>query len=94
MLILGREAIHDAIAKHSEWKASLENWLKVAANAAWKNFPDVRTTWRSADYVAPYVIFDIAQNRARLITTIVYAASIIQIHEVLDHKTYDRRKFR
>ena len=94
MIIAGREAIYEAIAKHSQWKASLENWLKVTANAGWKNFPEVRKTWKSADYVAPHVIFNVAQNRGRLITTIVYAASIVLVHELLDHKSYDRRKFR
>ena len=94
MIVVGRESIHEAIVKHSEWKASLENWLKVTANAGWKNFPGVRKTWKSADYTAPHVIFNVAQNRARLITTIVYVASIVQVHEVLDHKAYDRRKFR
>jgi len=94
MLIAGRKVIHDAIARHGEWKASLENWLKITSSADWKNFTDIRKTWRSADYVAPHVVFNIAQNRARLITTIVYAATIVQIHEVLDHRTYDRKKFR
>jgi mRNA interferase HigB len=94
MVIGGREVIYEAIRKHPEWKASLESWLKVTAGANWSSFPDVRKTWKSADYVRPYVIFNVSQNRARLVTTIVYVASLVQIHEVLDHKTYDRRDFR
>jgi len=94
MRVVGREVLSEAMRKHSEWRASLESWLKVTASASWTSFPDVRKTWKSADYVKPYVIFNVAQNRARLVTTIVYVASIVQIHEVLDHKKYDRRDFR
>ena len=94
MIVLGREVLYEAIRKHSEWKASLEIWLKVTEGADWTSFPDVRRTWKSADYVKPYVVFNVAQNRARLIATIVYVASMVQVHEVLDHKMYDRRELR
>jgi mRNA interferase HigB len=94
MIVLDREVIYEAIRKHSEWKASLEIWIKVTEGASWASFPEARRTWKSADYVKPYVVFNVAQNRARLIATIVYTASIVQVDEVLDHKTYDRREFR
>ena len=52
-----RKAIREATAKHSEWAASLNAWYKIAKNADWKNFAEVRNSWRNSDVVGRFVGF-------------------------------------
>jgi mRNA-degrading endonuclease HigB of HigAB toxin-antitoxin module len=66
------EKIRETAVKHSEWEALLSVWYKVAKNAQWKHFAEIRQTWRSVDRVGTSMVFDIANNRCRLIARINY----------------------
>lgn len=65
----------------------------------WHNFEELRSIFRDADYVDGYVVFNIRQNRYRLITVIHYAKTTqerqteghIYIRSFLTHKEYDNR---
>ena len=58
--IITKKRIKEANSEHSEWKASLESWHKIAKAADWKNFPGVKQSWRNVDLVGICVVFDIA----------------------------------
>lgn len=94
MRIVSRKAIREAIAEHSEWEASLNAWFKITLQADWKSFADVRDTWRNADPVGKYVVFDISHNRCRLIATIKYKWRMVYIRAILNHAEYDQKKWR
>ena len=68
---------------------ALSRWLKVASEAKWRHFPDVKQSWPSADYVKPDTVFDILGNQYRLITRINYGAGVVSIQDVKDHADYD-----
>jgi mRNA interferase HigB len=93
MRIVSRKAIREAAARHSEWSASLNAWYKIAKNADWKSFSDVRNTWRNSDVVGPFVVFDISHNRCRLIATIKYRWRMVYIRRTLSHAEYDQREW-
>ena len=59
MRIVSRKALREATAKHIEWSASLNAWYKIAKNADWRNFAEVRNSWRNLDVVGRLVVFDI-----------------------------------
>ena len=86
MLILGREHIDEAIKQHSDWKASLNSWFQITTGATWKNFPDVRQTFSNASWVNKRVVFNIAHNKARLISQIVFKKETVTILQILSHK--------
>ena len=88
--IISRKAIRTASATHGEWSASLAAWFKITKNADWQNPADVRQTSNSADFVGPFVVFDIANNRCRLIATINYKWKMVYIRHILSHAEYDR----
>jgi len=88
--VISRKRIKEAIAAHSEWKASLEVWYRTARAADWSHFADVRLTWRNSDPVGSCVVFDIANNRCRLITYINYRTKKVFILSVLSHAEYDK----
>ena len=93
MRIVSRKAIREAAAKHGEWSASLNAWYKIARNADWKNFSDVRNSWRNSDVVGPFVVFDISHNRCRLIATIKYKWRMVYIRRILSHAEYDEKEW-
>jgi mRNA interferase HigB len=93
MRIVSRKAIREATAKHGEWGASLNAWFKITRNADWKNFADVRSSWKSSDAVGRFVVFDVSHNRCRLITTIKYKWGMVYIRGILSHADYDEEEW-
>jgi len=93
MRIVSRRAIREATAKHNEWSASLNAWYKIAKNADWRNFAEVRNSWRNSDVVGRFVVFDITHNRCRLIATIKYRWRMVYIQRILSHAEYDEKEW-
>jgi mRNA interferase HigB len=93
MRIVSRKAIREAAAEHGEWSASLNAWYKIAKYADWKNFADVRNSWKNSDVVGRFVVFDISHNRCRLITTIKYRWKMVYIRRILSHAEYAEKEW-
>jgi len=74
-------------------------WFKVAAAARWRNFAEVRQVFKDVDNVAGRVIFNIRQNRYRLIAIMHYSREKqrriteghIYIRSFLTHKQYNNQ---
>jgi mRNA interferase HigB len=62
----------------------------VAKRASWSNLAEVRESYRSADLVDRWTVFNIRGNHYRLITVIHYNRQKIFIRHVLTHSEYDR----
>jgi len=93
MRIVSRKAIREATARHSEWGASLNGWYKIAKNADWKNFAEVRNSWRNSDVVGRFVVFDISHNKCRLMATIKYRWRMVYVRRILSHAEYDEKEW-
>lgn len=78
---------HDTAAA----QRSLATWYKLADNANWGNFATLRQTFASADQVGNCVVFDVGNNRYRLIARLNYRRGIIYVLQVMDHGEYDRK---
>jgi mRNA interferase HigB len=83
--IISPKRIRDAIAEHGEWKASLLAWRKIAKKADWRHFPDVKRSWKLSDKVGSCVVFDIANNRCRLVVRIFYEVHRVYILHIISH---------
>ena len=92
--IVSRKAIREATGEHSEWGASLNAWYKITKDADWKNFADVRNSWKNSDVVGRFVVFDVSHNRCRLIATIKYKWRMVCIRRILSHAEYDDEEWR
>jgi mRNA interferase HigB len=66
-------------------------WYKLAKNGAWANFGALKQTFGSADQVGNCVVFDVGNNRFRLIGRVNYAKGIIYVLKVMDHLEYDKK---
>ncbi|HYL76052.1 MAG TPA: type II toxin-antitoxin system HigB family toxin [Bryobacteraceae bacterium] len=67
-----------------------DHWYRVAKRALWANFVEVKQTINTADFVAPYVVFDIGGNKYRLIAEINFKRSVLFIRAIMTHKEYER----
>ena len=60
----------------------------------WAKFPRLRKVFTSADWVKPYVIFDIAGNKYRLIAEINFRSQTLFIRHILTHQEYAKGKWK
>jgi mRNA interferase HigB len=75
----------------------IKSWVVIVEAVRWRNFAEVRGAFKDADSVDGYVIFNIRQNRYKLITVVHYAKTMdekrteghIYIRSFLTHKEYD-----
>jgi mRNA interferase HigB len=92
--VISRKKVREASEEHPEWGASLAAWYRVARNADWEHFPEVKQSWSKADNVGNCVVFDISHNKCRLIAWINYRSKKVFILHILSHAEYDREKWK
>ncbi|MGI8825169.1 MAG: type II toxin-antitoxin system HigB family toxin [Chloroflexota bacterium] len=61
----------------------------MARAHSWQNLLQVRETFRHADVVGRYTIFNVGGNKYRLIVEINYKRQVIYIRDILTHQEYD-----
>ena len=71
----------------------LAAWYKVAVAATWAKFADVKSVFGSVDLVGSCLVFDIGNNRYRLIARINYKSHRVYVLKVMTHKEYDKKKW-
>ena len=54
----------------------------------WSSFTEVKQAFNTADYVAPYIVFDIGGNKYRLIAEINFGRRVLFIRRIMTHKEY------
>jgi mRNA interferase HigB len=99
MHVVTRKHLTDAERRFPDAAKEIRAWYKIARSARWRNFVEVRQVFKDADDIDGYAVFNIRQNRYRLVTIIHYARERngrlteghIYIRSVLTHKQYDNR---
>ena len=74
---------------------AFEMWFKLARRARWRNFQDAKSTFGQTDVATGYggrtaTIFDIGDNKYRIVAHVDYTRQTVKIEAVMDHKEYDR----
>jgi mRNA interferase HigB len=88
------ELVEQFARKHARARSSMDIWRNVTLAAKWKNFSDVKKTFRAADLYGSCVIFDIGGNNFRLIAKINYETEVVSIRAVMTHAKYDEDKWK
>ena len=71
MVIISQKAIHDFATKYPLSADALNRWSKVASEANWSNFLEVKRTLNATDYIGnDRYVFDIGGNKYRLVAMI------------------------
>lgn len=69
MHVVSHKAIRNFCEEHPHARSAIDHWYRVAKQADWSSFADVRRTFNAADFVAPYVVFDVGGNKYRIVTS-------------------------
>ena len=82
--------------RQGDAKGPLQAWFTHVNNrtVSWKNWGDVRGDFSTASLVGNCVVFNIAGNKYRLITRILYASHKVFVLQVLTHVDYDRNQWK
>lgn len=99
MNVVTRKHLFEAERLYPDAAKELRAWYKMVANARWRSLLDVRQVFPDADAVDGYVVFNIRQNRYRLITVLHYSRKKedrfteghAYIRSFLTHKQYDNK---
>lgn len=89
MHIISLKMLHDFWHKHPEAEQVLRNWHTVAGHSRFVDFADLRQSFGSADYAAPYTVFDVGGNNYRVIAIARYRDGKIFVRWVMSHREYD-----
>lgn len=92
MRVISRKKLTVFCEDNPEFSAEgiLEEWYRTVLHTDWETFADVRKTYKSADPVDHFIVFNVGGHRLRVITVINFVASIVYIRNVLTHKDYDK----
>jgi len=100
MHVVTRKHLAEAEELYPDAAREIRAWYQIASDARWRNFVAVRQVFKDADAVDGYVIFNVRQNRYRLVTIIHYAREKegritqghIYIRSFLTHQQYDSHR--
>jgi mRNA interferase HigB len=84
-----RFAARDRLARRA-----LQTWVTAVRYAEWKHFAGLKKTFRSADKVGRFVVFNVGGNKYRVIAVVDFAFQQVHVKAVLDHSQYDRGRWR
>lgn len=76
--------------QHKPAEVPLKQWRSAVLAADWKNFPDIRRTFTTADWIDGKIVFDIKGNDYRLIAIAQFENGMLYIRHVLTHEEYDK----
>lgn len=79
--------------RHPQSRTPLESWYRVVAEADWRNFAELRSTFSSADIVNERFIFNIAGNKYRLVAKIDFDRSVVRVQEIWTHAEYSKKRY-
>jgi mRNA interferase HigB len=98
--IVTQKHLNEAMETYKDAADEIKAWAAIVKVVRWHNFAEIRSTFKDADNVSGYVIFDIRHNRYRLVTVIHYAKTTkekrtgghVYIRSFLTHKEYNNPK--
>ncbi len=94
MHIISRRRLLEFGKKHPEAKEPLDRWYRILKRTNFESFGKLRSLFPSANQVGRLTVFNIAGNKFRLITFIVFAKKRIYIRDILTHEEYNKGKWK
>ena len=94
MKVQRRERLAEFARAHRDARTALDAWLRSMEGNNVGNLVELKRTFRSADYVRPYTVFNISGNKYRLIALVDYELGLASVEQVLTHAEYDRGRWK
>lgn len=94
MKLLGKQILYNFKERHPDAKFHVDSWEAEVEEAQWKTPIDLKHDFQKASILKDnHVVFDVLENRYRLLVQITYKNGVILIKKVGTHKEYDKWKF-
>jgi len=91
MVIISYSTLRDFYEVHADAKDALNNWYRLAVQADWASFHDIKAMFNSVDAVGnDRFVFDIRGNNYRLVAMIFFDIRTVYIRFVGTHAMYNR----
>lgn len=94
MHIVTQKRIWEAKAKWPHAATALEAWYRLVKASAPQDFAEMKKLFPATDKVGTQHVFDIGGNKLRLIAIVQYRAQKLFIQHVLDHREYDKSRWK
>ncbi len=94
MHVISKKKILEATVLFPESASALEGWYRVISKNTFKNHAELKKTFGTVDKVNNLYVFNIGGNKIRLISSIHFNRQRIYIRHVLNHKDYDKAKWK
>lgn len=90
MRVISRSILREFCLTHVDSCTALEQWYRIASKAKWQNLIEVQQTYKNAEAVGNFTVFNIRGNNYRLIVDLIYSRQTIYIKYILTHTEYDK----
>lgn len=94
MHVITGKRIREAKSKWPMAAKALDYWFQLAKESKPLDFAEMRDLFPAVDVVGDFHVFDIGGNKLRLIAFVRYRSQKLYIRHVLDHREYDRGKWK
>lgn len=94
MHVITEKRIREAKVKWPMTANALDHWYQLAKGSKPHDFAAMKALFPAIDKVGELHVFDIGGNKLRLIAYVRYRAQKLYIKHVLDHREYERGKWK
>jgi mRNA interferase HigB len=90
MHVIQKKTLDAYAARYPAAAEPLRSWRKLMEHQDFRDLMAMWAVWPTADFVAPYTIFNIKGNHYRLLTIVHYRYKRVYIQEFFTHAAYNR----
>ena len=94
MRVISEKRICEAKEKWPRSATALDQWYRIIKRNSPKDFAAMKAMFPATDKVGAFHVFDIGGNKLRLIAGVEYWAQRIYIKHLLDHREYEKDKWK
>jgi mRNA interferase HigB len=94
MHLISISKLREDAAQYPNIEKQIQKWYKVIQQAVWQSLEDVRQSFKDAEAVGNFTVFNIKGNDYRLIVGIDYERQLIYYKYFLTHAEYDKDRWK
>ncbi len=94
MHLISIRTLREEAAKYPNIKKQIESWYTTVKKSEWQSLDDVQKTYRDAEAVGNFTVFNIKGNDYRLIVGINYETKKVHYKYLLTHAEYNKDKWK
>jgi mRNA interferase HigB len=94
MHFISKRNLSEEAEKYPDIKKQIKDLHKIVKKAEWQSLNDVQKTYRDAEAVGNFTVFNIKGNDYRLIVGINYETKKVHYKYLLTHAEYNKDKWK